>query len=479
MRAGPDAAAALARHLAAGPLVPGPRVDELAARLARLEHCLAELSARRVTVGLLGGTGVGKSTLLNAIAGEPISRAGDRRPTTDRAVPYRHREVPLPGWLPAEVLCDPLPPPHGAARLRGVVLLDLPDVDSRARAHRALVHRLVPRLDLLLVVASVEKYADRALYEELSELPQAPRNLRFVLNAVDRLAPGELAAVTADFRDKLRRLSPFGGAEVLALSALRALGGPGAPGAGQFPELLAALESLAGDEARRAALAANAEVASARAAAAWAEALPEAEVAAWFAALAGVPAELPEPSAAAEALADHLEATAGRWAAERALAASWFPVGPVHFLLRRVRRRPRPPVPLGPGSDLWGAFAEDLLSRPLRLAAGQARAALATSDRLTLALPEAGPPDPADLAARLAGWVDGLARRSRGWAWRLRPHGLPAGLAAGWLAWGWARADEAGATGWGVLGQGLRVAVAGLEPGAVAAAAGGLALYYQ
>src|ERR671935_1193608 len=39
-------------------------------------------------LALAGGTGVGKSTLLNAIAGEVVSKAGARRPTTADAVAW-------------------------------------------------------------------------------------------------------------------------------------------------------------------------------------------------------------------------------------------------------------------------------------------------------------------------------------------------------------------------------------------------------
>ena len=39
-------------------------------------------------LALVGGTGVGKSTLLNAIAGENVSVASARRPTTSDAVAW-------------------------------------------------------------------------------------------------------------------------------------------------------------------------------------------------------------------------------------------------------------------------------------------------------------------------------------------------------------------------------------------------------
>ena len=45
-------------------------------------------------IGILGGTGVGKSTLINALARKEISERSDKRPFTDRAVIYRHKDTP-------------------------------------------------------------------------------------------------------------------------------------------------------------------------------------------------------------------------------------------------------------------------------------------------------------------------------------------------------------------------------------------------
>src|SRR5947207_15258293 len=46
-----------------------------------------------LVVMLMGGTGVGKSSLLNAFAGGPIAQASYTRPTTRDAVVYHHRSL--------------------------------------------------------------------------------------------------------------------------------------------------------------------------------------------------------------------------------------------------------------------------------------------------------------------------------------------------------------------------------------------------
>ena len=141
-------------------------------------------------------------------AGRPRgAQPGDRRPTTDRVVCYRHQDFDVPEWLEEPDLAVPPPPPHNIPHLRGVVLLDLPDIDSRAAGHREIVHRLISKLDVLVVVTDVDKYADRVLYRELNALPQAPRNLIFVLNATDRLEAADTSMVKADFLRKLERFA--------------------------------------------------------------------------------------------------------------------------------------------------------------------------------------------------------------------------------------------------------------------------------
>ena len=87
-------------------------------------------------LALVGGTGVGKSSLLNALAGATVSRASARRPTTAEPVawvPARDREglSPLLEWLGVSEVRE-----HGSEALRSVAILDLPDMDSVVGTHR-------------------------------------------------------------------------------------------------------------------------------------------------------------------------------------------------------------------------------------------------------------------------------------------------------------------------------------------------------
>ena len=97
-------------------------------------------------LGLAGGTGVGKSSLLNAIAGADVSPAGARRPTTTSPVallPAGHETeaAPLIEWLGgAEVQT-------WAGDGSAVAIVDLPDLDSIEPAHAARVDAVLPKID--------------------------------------------------------------------------------------------------------------------------------------------------------------------------------------------------------------------------------------------------------------------------------------------------------------------------------------------
>ncbi len=154
-------------------------------------------------VGLVGGTGSGKSSLLNALAEEEVSPAGALRPTTSRAL----------AWLPSHST----PGVEAALALMGVketvehdldpalVVIDLPDTDSMASGHRRQVEGLVPYLDLVIWVLDPEKYRDRVMHENwLRPLAIHQHMFRFVLNQIDRLPTNEVGLLVADLEQVLR-----------------------------------------------------------------------------------------------------------------------------------------------------------------------------------------------------------------------------------------------------------------------------------
>ena len=188
-----------------GDRAPEEQLADARALIARAGQRL-ELSGRHTVVALAGTTGSGKSSLFNAICGLDLSRVAVKRPTTS--------DVHACIWQPdgAETLLDwlPVPPAKRTARespldgddeaaLRGLILLDLPDFDSIAAEHRAVVDRLVAVADLVIWVVDPQKYADRTIHEQyLSAMASRDVATAVVLNQVDKLSAADAQACAAD-----------------------------------------------------------------------------------------------------------------------------------------------------------------------------------------------------------------------------------------------------------------------------------------
>ncbi|MBY0460818.1 MAG: 50S ribosome-binding GTPase, partial [Gemmataceae bacterium] len=141
-----------------------------------------------LVVMLMGGTGVGKSTLLNALAGGPIAQASFTRPTTRDPVVYFHHAVRSERLDPALRLCRLVQ--HDRPGLEQKVIVDTPDIDSNDLSNRDKLLALLPVADVVLYVGSQEKYHDRLGWELFKEQRQR-RAFAFVLNKWDRCLTGE------------------------------------------------------------------------------------------------------------------------------------------------------------------------------------------------------------------------------------------------------------------------------------------------
>jgi len=165
------------------------------------------MSASHTVVALAGGTGSGKSSLFNALAGANFSPAGVTRPTTKHShacVWGMEGAAPLLDWLGvqrrhryarASALDD------GEASLIGMLLLDLPDHDSVVTGSAALVDRLVKMVDMLVWVLDPLKYADASVHRRyLVPLAGHAAVTTVVLNQVDTLSPDQADDCQSDLR---------------------------------------------------------------------------------------------------------------------------------------------------------------------------------------------------------------------------------------------------------------------------------------
>ena len=252
-------------------VVPDTVQESASATLSRVIE-RRQLSAEHTVIGFFGATGSGKSTLFNTIAGVPLARTAVTRPTTSEiqaAVWGREGSEELLDWLSIEQrvypeenesirqlrsqtqdseevpaapheIVEPVPGVwnrlktavgRGETRVRsgGLILLDLPDLDSVAHQHREQVERMLSYVDVLVWVLDPQKYADASIHHDfLAPLSARGHRMVCVLNQADTLDSREVPQVL----NALTRLLESDGITPLLITApfaLSALTGEGVP----------------------------------------------------------------------------------------------------------------------------------------------------------------------------------------------------------------------------------------------------------
>jgi GTPase Era involved in 16S rRNA processing len=156
--------------------------------------------SRPLIVAFMGGTGVGKSSLLNRLAGKAIARAGVERPTSREVTLYHHYSVAikkLPEQLP---LAQIKTAEHDNEARKNVIWIDMPDFDSTEQSNKHQVLEWLPHIDMLIYVVSPERYRDEKAWRLL--LAEGGRHAwLFVLNQWDR---GQTEQYE-DFRQQLHK----------------------------------------------------------------------------------------------------------------------------------------------------------------------------------------------------------------------------------------------------------------------------------
>jgi GTP-binding protein EngB required for normal cell division len=181
-------------------------IDDAGDLLARAGERL-RLSSSHTVVALAGGTGSGKSSLFNKIAGADFSTVGVTRPVTrdvHACVWGVSGSGPLLEWLgvPRRYRYARASALDGGEQsMAGLVLLDLPDHDSVMAHATDQVDQLVEQADLMVWVLDPQKYADAAVHRRfLVPLAGHSEVVAVVLNQSDVLSPEQVEDCVNDLR---------------------------------------------------------------------------------------------------------------------------------------------------------------------------------------------------------------------------------------------------------------------------------------
>jgi hypothetical protein len=194
-----------AKHVYPRDLVTSATLEGFANDLHRQAEAL-EAEQPLLVVMLMGGTGVGKSTLLNALAGGAVAMASFARPTTRDPVVYYHESLKTDKLDP--LLRTIHLASHDRPALQHKVLVDLPDLDSNVLEHREIARKLLKVADVVLYVGSQEKYHDKIGWDEFLQ-QRKRRAVAFVMNKWDRCLHAGAAGLRPD-EDLERDLKSLG-----------------------------------------------------------------------------------------------------------------------------------------------------------------------------------------------------------------------------------------------------------------------------
>ena len=173
-------------------------LDEM--ETASAQDLFANRNRRPLIVGLFGGTGVGKSSLLNRLAGQAIAEVGVERPTSKRATIYLHESqniAVLPQDSPA-IHTDIKY--HASQDKQDVAWLDMPDIDSVEQSNRELALAWLPYIDWLIYVTSPERYRDDVGWQLVKQRHHRHHWL-FVINHWDAAAESQFEEFFLDLKN--------------------------------------------------------------------------------------------------------------------------------------------------------------------------------------------------------------------------------------------------------------------------------------
>ncbi len=154
--------------------------------LGRVESLRVRLEAPLV-VATFGGTGTGKSSLVNALVGDDVAVSGRQRPTTRQPVLIAHPQTDLELLGLPQDMCEVVR--NDSDLLRDTVIIDCPDPDTTdnndASSNLERLRKILPYCDVLMYASTQQKYRSARVVDELAEAATGCR-LVFVQTHADR-----------------------------------------------------------------------------------------------------------------------------------------------------------------------------------------------------------------------------------------------------------------------------------------------------
>lgn len=246
-------------------LCPPAARDDLEQERDRLVRLLTGITARAAVpdAALLavvaGGSGAGKSTVVNSLAGTRVAATGVLRPTTrvptlvahpadreafaePRVLPGLHR---VDATAPGEPVGRQVRLATGPQLVPGVGLLDTPDVDSVEHQHHQLAQEALDAADVWVWLVTARSYADEV---GMRLLRQASRRQALLVVVVTQVDAADRTEICADL-ERLLAAESIETAARLVVPRLPVTDGRLPPGA--TDELADWLATLAPRERRR------------------------------------------------------------------------------------------------------------------------------------------------------------------------------------------------------------------------------------
>jgi GTPase len=165
--------------------------------LAELQEMLDKLEKQVVQIAVFGMVGRGKSSVLNALMGEPIFEAGPIHGVTQQSQRANWQVFREAFASDREILRASF---QGMGSTR-IELIDTPGIDEVDGDTRAeLAQKVAQQADLILFVVAGDM--TKVEYEALSQLRLASKPMLLVFNKIDQYPPQDRMAIYAKIRDE-------------------------------------------------------------------------------------------------------------------------------------------------------------------------------------------------------------------------------------------------------------------------------------